>query len=64
VPPGRERELEEGRVDHLSGGPAPEQSPLQQVLLAAATGVAEQGRAADRTLVLEQSFEHVDRGPE
>src|SRR6185369_6578442 len=64
VPPGRERELEPARVDHLAGRLPPEQPPFEQVLLASGARLGHQGRPADRPLVLEQALEDVDRRAE
>ena len=64
MPPGRERELEPARVDHLAGRLPPEQPALEQVLLAASACRGHLARAADRPLVLEQALEDVDRRPE
>src|SRR5712691_1540107 len=62
--PGRERELEPARVDHLAGRLPTEQPALEHVLLAAAAGLPYPGRAAGRPLVLEQALEDIDRRPE
>src|SRR4051794_31541707 len=62
--PGRERELEPGRIDHFAARLSSEEASLEQVLLTAATRRCDLRRAADRPLVLEQTLEDVDRGPE
>jgi len=64
VPPGRERELEPARVDHLAARLPTEQPALERVLLGAAARLADHIRAAGRALVREQALEHVDRRPE
>src|SRR6185369_6978861 len=64
VPPVRERGSKPVRVDHLAGRLSAEEPALQHVLLAAPAGLPYPGRTADRPLVLEESFEDVDRRPE
>ena len=61
VPAGRKRELQPGRVDDLAGALAPEQPPLEQVLLAPAARGDGSAEPPGRPLVRQQPFEHVDR---
>lgn len=64
VPVRREREPQPPVVDQLTGREAVEQSPLQQVLLAAAPGGGRRGGAPGGPLVLQHALEHRDRGVE
>src|SRR6478735_7017367 len=63
VPARRPGELEPVLGGHLAGALAPEQVPLQQVLLAATPG-SRHGDGAAGQLVLEQALEYAERGVE
>ena len=56
----RERESGEGRINHLTGRQPPQHAAFEEVLLATEASGLDCGRAARRSLVLEQPVEHVD----
>ena len=60
----RKRELQERRIGDLAGGAPPEETALEQVLLAAPSGRRDLRRGPDGTLVLEQALQHADGGVE
>ncbi len=61
---GRERELQERRIRDLAGRAPPEETALEQVLLASPSGRRNLRRRPNGSLVLEQSLQHADRGVE
>src|SRR5438045_6595593 len=72
MPIGRVGELRPGRgamgiavlVDHLTGRQPAKHPPLEEVLLAAEAGSSHVRDAPHRSLVLQQTLQHVDRGVE
>ena len=64
VPPGREGEARPGGVDDLTGRPPPEETALEEVLLPAEAGLRHLRPAPAGQFVLEQGFQHADRGVE
>ena len=70
MPPGREGEARPHSValaiplDHLAGRPPAEETALEEVLLPAETGLGHRRRCSRRQFVLEQRFQHADRGVE
>src|SRR3954447_20997880 len=61
VPVVGEREVEVLGLHHVARALAPEEAPLEQVLLAAAPNVADRSGPTGRALELDQAVEHVDR---
>src|SRR5690242_14155477 len=61
---GREREFQERRIRHLAGRTPPEETALEQVLLASPSGRCDFWRGSNRALILEQPLQHADSGME
>src|SRR6184192_509472 len=72
VPIGRVGELRPGRgamglavlIDHLTGRQPAKHPPLEEIVLAAEAGSSHVPDAPHRSLVLQQTLQHVDRGVE
>src|SRR5262245_37097802 len=62
MPRGRKRESRPVAIDDLAGRQSPEHATLQEVLLCPATRARHGGRGAICLLVLQEPFQHADRG--